>query len=81
MGEQKVDIYYYFKRSTRQKRILKQYVEFAGKEWDGIIHFVSTRWLSLELCSKKKSKKYEGLKFMFESWQNDNNKEVSGIEE
>ena len=80
MEEHQVDIYYYFKKSTRRKGILKQYVEFVGEEYDAIIRFVQTRWLSLELCCKKESKKYEGLKSMFESRPNDSNKEDTGIE-
>ena len=56
MEEHQVDIYYYFKKSTRRKGILKEYVEFVGEEYDAIIRFVQTRWLSLELCCKKESK-------------------------
>ena len=37
----KVDLYYFFKRSTRRKGILKEYMDFVGCEWEGFTRFVS----------------------------------------
>ena len=66
MEKHQADIDYYGKKSARRKGILKEYVEFVVEEWNDIIRFFPTRWLSLELCCKKELKKYKGLKSMFQ---------------
>ena len=81
MEKRQVDIYYYCKRSRLRKGILKESVDFVGEEWQDIIRFVLTRWLSLELFCKEVSKKYKELQFMFQSRPNDSNKEDSGMAE
>lgn len=71
MEEHRIDIYHYFNRGARWKGILKEYFEHACEEWDNIIWFVSTRWLSLELCCKKESTKWRIELHIFQSaeWQ------------
>ena len=81
MEKHQADIDYYGKKSARRKGILKEYVEFVVEEWNNIIRFFPTRWLSLELCCKKELKKYKGLKSMFQGRLNDSNKEDTGIDE
>ena len=51
--EHQVDLFYFFKRSTRRKGILAEYMEFVGIELENFTRFGSTRWLSLELCCDK----------------------------
>ena len=63
--DHQVDLYYFFKRSTRRKGILTEYIDFVGCEWENFTRFVSTRWLSLETCCDKEFKKFEALKSMF----------------
>ena len=48
-----VDFYYFFKRSTRRKSILQEYMELVGCEWENLTRLVSTRSLSLEICCDK----------------------------
>ena len=40
-------------------------MKFVGCEWENFTRFVSTRWLSLEICCDKELKKYKALKSMF----------------
>ena len=61
MEQHQVDLYYYFKGSTRRKGILLEYIYFVGLEWDEIARFVPTRWLCLERCCQKETKKFEAL--------------------
>ena len=63
--EHQVDLYYYFNLSTRRKGILQEYMEFCDLEWDEMIRFVKTRWLSREKCCDKEMKKYPALKSLF----------------
>ena len=65
--DHQVDFYYFFKRSTRRKGILQEYMDFVGCEWEKFTRFVSTKWLSLEICCDKELKNYEPLKSMFPS--------------
>ena len=67
MGDHQVDMYYFFKNSTRQKGILLEYLEFMGQEWENMSRFVQTWWLSLENCCNKEFKKFPSLKSMFQS--------------
>ena len=41
--DHQVDLYYFFKRSTRRKGILQEYMDFVGCEWENFTRFVSTR--------------------------------------
>ena len=63
--DHQVDIYYFFKGSTRRKGILIEYLEFTGIEWEIFTRYVSTRWLCLEKCCAKEFKKFRALKSMF----------------
>ena len=63
--DHQVDLNYSFKRRTRRKGILREYMDFVGCEWENFTRFVSTRWLSLETCCDKELKKFETLKSMF----------------
>ena len=67
MEDHQVDMYYFFKNSTRCKGILLEYLEFMGQEWEHMSRFVQTRWLSLENCCNKEFKKFPSLKSMFQS--------------
>ena len=46
MEDHQVDMYYFFKNSTRRKGILLEYFEFMCQEWENMFRFVKTRWLS-----------------------------------
>jgi hypothetical protein len=59
-----VDVFYWFDKSSKRKSILKEYYEFCDSEYQEI-KFISTRWLSLELCVNRELKKYKGLKSYF----------------
>ena len=67
MEDHQVDMYYFFKNSTRRKGILLEHLQFMGQEWEDMSRFVHTRWLSLENCCNKEFKKLPSLKFMFQS--------------
>jgi len=41
-----VDLYYYFKSSTRRQGILTEFLDFNGMEWESLGKYVTTRWLS-----------------------------------
>ena len=59
--DHEVDIYYYFRKSTKRKGVLLEFLDFVDLEWGEIIRYVSTRWLSLERCCDKEIKKYPTL--------------------
>ena len=63
--DHQVDLYYFFKRSTCRKDILLESMDFVGCKLENFTKFVSTRWLSLEICCDKKFKRYEALNSMF----------------
>ena len=63
--DHQVDLYYFFRGSTRRKGILAEYLEFVGLEWENIVRYIKTRWLSLEHCCNKEVKKFPALKSMF----------------
>ena len=65
MEDYQVDMYYFFKNSTRCKAVLLEYLALMGQEWYNMSRFVKTRWLSLELCCNKEFKKFPSLKSMF----------------
>ena len=48
--DHEVDVYYYFNKSTERKGVLLEFLDFVDLEWEEIIRYVSTRWLSLERC-------------------------------
>ena len=52
-----VDLYYYFKGSTRRKGSLTEVLDFSGMVWESLGKYVTTRWLSLEQCADKEVKK------------------------
>ena len=54
--EHQVDFYYYFKNSSRRKAILAEYMDFNDLDWNNIVRYVKTRWLSLQLCCEKELK-------------------------
>ena len=67
MEDHQVDMYYFFKNSTRLKGILLEYLEFIGQEWEHMSRFAQTLWLSLENCCHKEFKKFPSLKSLFQS--------------
>ena len=67
MEDHQVDVYYFFKNSTRREGILLEYLEFKGQEWEDMSPFAQTRWSSLENCCNKEFKKFPSLKSMFQS--------------
>ena len=81
MEQHQVDLYYYFKGSTRRKCILFDYIYFVGLEWDEIARFVPTRWLCLERCCQKETKKFEALVSMFQSRTDESSKQDGGNED
>ena len=60
-----VDIYYYFSKSTKRKGVLMEYFDFVDLEWEEVVRYVSTRWLSLEKCCDRELKSFPALKAMF----------------
>ena len=46
--EHQVNLYYFFKDSSRWKSILTEFLDFTGLEWENFVRYVKTRWLSLE---------------------------------
>lgn len=81
MEQHQVDLYYYFKGSTRRKGILLEYMEFVGVDWDEMSRFVPTRWLCLERCCEKENKKFQALVSLFTSRVADSSKEDRGTED
>ena len=59
-----VDMYYYFKGSTRRKGSLTEVLDFSGMVWESLGKYVTTRWLSLEQCADKEVKKVPALHSM-----------------
>lgn len=60
-----VDMFYWFDKSSKRKSILKEHQEFCDMEYAEVVQFISTRWLSLELCINHELKKYAGLRSYF----------------
>ena len=58
-------LYYFFKGSSRRKGILTEYLEIVELDWENIVRYVRTCWLSLQQCCDKEVKKYPTLKSMF----------------
>ena len=46
IADHMVDLYYYFKSSTRRKGILLAFLRFLDMEWEGLGKYVTTRSLS-----------------------------------
>jgi hypothetical protein len=68
-----VDLYYWFDKSTKRKGALKEYFEFCNTEYEGVIKYISVRWLCIEHCLDRELKKYVALKSYFCSEnENDN---------
>ena len=65
MEDHQVDMYYFFKNSTRRKGILLEYLDFMDQECENMSLLVKIRWLSLETCCNKEFKKFSSLKSMF----------------
>ena len=63
--DHQVDLYYFFHSSTRHKGILTEYPELVELEWENIVRYVQTRWLSSEYCCNKELKKRPALKSLF----------------
>ena len=75
-----VHLYYFFKKSTRRKCILANYTEFVDCEkWEEIIRYVSTQWLPLEQCCDHETKRFEALKSVFLS--EDENRAPSALKD
>lgn len=62
-----VDLFYYFDRSSKKKSNLQEYCQFNDMQYQEILRYVSTRWLSLELVVQRILKLYNGLVSMFMS--------------
>ena len=43
-----VNFFFWFDKSTKRKNTLKEYYEFCDPEYEDVIKYGSTRWLSLE---------------------------------
>ena len=57
-----VNLFFWFDKSTKRKNTLKEYYEFCDPEYEDVIKYGSTRWLSLERCINRELYKYTGLK-------------------
>ena len=79
--DHQVDIYCYFKGSTRRKGILIEYLQFVGIEWEEMSRFVNTRWHCLERCCDKEQRKYPALKSLFTSRTESSLRQDKGNEE
>ena len=51
-----VDLYHWFDKSSKRKNVLSEYFEFCDMEYSEEIKFVSTGWLSYELCVNRELK-------------------------
>ena len=51
--DHQIDLFCFFKGSSRRKVILSEYVDFIGLVWEDIVCYVKTRCLSLERCCDK----------------------------
>ncbi|XP_066912218.1 uncharacterized protein, partial [Clytia hemisphaerica] len=60
-----VDLYYYFDKSSKRKVNLEDYCIFCDKDYQEIVKYVSTRWLSLERAVTRTLKMYKALKSYF----------------
>lgn len=81
MEEHQVDFYYYFKKSSRRKGILSEYMDFNDLEWNNVVRCVRNRWLPLQLCCEKELKKFPALVSLFRSRTKDSNREDNGDED
>ena len=62
-----IDLYYWFDKSVKQKGKLREYFEFCNQKYQGILKYLSVRWLSLEKCISRAIVKYTSLKAYFSS--------------
>ena len=53
--------YYYFDKSTKRKNELREYYVFCDKEYQKILKYVNTRWLSLEFAVDRTLRVNPGL--------------------
>ena len=65
IDEHQVDLYYFFKSSSKRKGILVEYLNFVNLKWENMVRYVKTRWLSLKCCYDKKLRKFPALKSIF----------------
>jgi hypothetical protein len=56
-------------------------MEFNDLEWSNVVRYVTTRWLSLQMCCEKELKKYPAFVSLFNSRTKDSNREDSGKED
>ena len=62
-----IDLYYWFDKSVKRKGKLREYFEFCNQKYQGILKYLSVRWLSLEKCISRAIVKYTSLKAYFSS--------------
>ena len=65
IDKHQVDLYSFFKGSSKRKGILVKYLDFVNPEWENMARYVKTRWLSLERCCDKELREFPTLKSMF----------------
>lgn len=65
-----IDAFYWFDKSSKRKGKLTEYFEFCDQEFQGVLKHLSVRWLSLERCLERITRKFPSLKsyFLSEHW-------------
>uniref|UniRef100_H3B7B9 HAT C-terminal dimerisation domain-containing protein n=1 Tax=Latimeria chalumnae TaxID=7897 RepID=H3B7B9_LATCH len=62
-----VDLYYYFQGSTLRQVGAAEFAGFCDQEYQRVLKYASTRWLSMELAVARTLKQYRSLKSYFDS--------------
>ena len=56
------NLFFHFDKSTKRKAELVEYCMFCSTEFQQVLKYVSTRWLSLELSVSRTLQQYSALK-------------------
>uniref|UniRef100_H3AUL5 HAT C-terminal dimerisation domain-containing protein n=1 Tax=Latimeria chalumnae TaxID=7897 RepID=H3AUL5_LATCH len=62
-----VDLYYYFQGSTPRQVGAAEFAGFCDQEYQRVLKYASTRWLSMKLAVTRALKQYRSLKSYFDS--------------
>ena len=60
-----IDLFYWFDKSSKRKGKLSEYFELCDQDYQKVLKYASTRWLSLERCVERALKKFPTLKAYF----------------
>ena len=61
----RIDIFYYFDKSTKRKNALQGYAKFCDQEYRDILKHINVRWLSLERAIERILLQYSSLSAYF----------------